>query len=319
MNDFRLKIIEVITEISGYKYFRNSPDITKEAIAETAEKLAGLGENEISEPKRLRKKARKILEKVFYEKKHKSISPDILGKVNEYYNRFCYDEISGISSEGMSDWEKDQIREKAYNKFVKYFNPAENKWSAFATQVLISVRNDIHNNPEHLSRYLSDFDEPDDDDIPVRTPEQLVTSDRDRYYIDMWDTMRDMIIAGSVSSKKDRHGLFSCFLTDNISAFIEVNDIIFHHIEKNEKKYLKATDIEFLNFFVDYDCKNITDSRYKPRKPMSAFDSGKDDEQCKQPLGQKIYALFKNVSISTVSNAYNEYRKGLVPLISDHI
>lgn len=318
MDNFHLRIMEVLIGLTSKGYFRQNPEITKAAIMESAEKLENMDKKEISSSSALKKKAKSVLNEIFYEKKHSSIDPEILVDVNALFKRKSEsrDDKKGLID--VSDLERDDIRRKAYDRFVKYFDASKEQWAAFAERVFSSVVNDECNsekNKERFPKYLSQYDETDDENEYSTLPKELTISELpieiDLRYIGMWDTMRDMIISGKVSAKKDRNLLYPCFFTDDISAFIRINDSLLKHVKENEKLYNNVVDIDFLNYFIDGECSTITDSYNKPRKPMSEFKEGGGSAPCQQPLEQIVFAKYKNLSLSTVSNSRNLYREGL--------
>lgn len=157
-------------------------------------------------------------------------------------------------------------------------------------------------------------DDEDDTDSPgsiiIKAPDTFKENEE---RIWLYDTLRDLGLSiKKFKDTKTRTKSFVCFFTDDISNLLNDSNYFYKHLQVYEKSYTAAVNMDFLNFFIEYQCSTILDAYNKERKPKSTFntrDTKNGNEPCGYPLELYVFASFFNQSEETFSNYRKDYSK----------
>ncbi|MDE6788258.1 MAG: hypothetical protein K2J47_02935, partial [Ruminococcus sp.] len=208
--------------------------------------------------------------------------------------------------------ESDSVNKTDENSYQTGKNSAP--WKTFLYRSYRWAENSYNSN-----RFVS-LDEPQGNDDGTTLGNTLPAAEETDYTW-LYDMLRDLIITNlKIISTKNQMKFQLCFFTDDISCLLNESSQFYRHLCIFGKQYSPTVNLDFLNFFVDYQCSSIIDSYNKPRKPLSQFNHRKanDYTPCNQPLELCVYASFFNQTEQNISNQRKIYEERKKEFITEH-
>lgn len=281
-------------------------------------------------------KLKELMQDVFINKKVKYLGDNFYNEVLKYSGELrpstSYTDIS-------TQADRDEITDRAIRLFWLYCNPihlwkkdkAESgkeldvsdldkkgkelePWQMFLYKRYHDCEKDFYKKTKNKPKTYGDT--PIGEDGPG-TIFDTIEAPEDSKPARLCDALRDLFVTNiRINNSNEKVKVYECFFTDNVSALINASDLIYLHIKRNLKLYDPVVNLNFLNFYVDFECLSIVDSIDKKRKPMSQFKEEEpyNNNECEQPLDECVFEKFLDCSYSTIHSRSNEYYRQIAKI-----